>query len=725
MNPSITRIADQIWAFPCPNGSSVPDVIGDPDLEIRIHAENYQQAYLGYLAVHKVGIEALREQGGKVRLAGLDSHQWKIDLQPHESPFRDKLGDLWPMLFRLKPRHYLCFDVKQERCSSAFKLGLSGPSKRVQLELDRAELPTPLERVSHPAPSEALIERINAAAFSDPFTVLATEAFQKWEEEFTTHKDFSPSCQIVLHDGQYHLEPLGKQHLSRQQRAINRATVQAYTRFLQSEYGAELLPAIEHRYGFNLRDMFLKGEPLTPELVSRMNLGLNNIEMQEIEQFFGLLHQCHHLVAAEDWESRSLLDLFAYYNEKTEPGAELSIRQMRGLKRILAELYGPEEVNAKHFLLFLKEYFEDCSCAQSCDLDMHHFDKLVRCIWTAPEDWDRIFTGRKIVHRAIMGFYTVADKKSFKPWLDQQELLQRLPTCRQQEDWENFYEVLTHIVCKKHMVRRHPEDIWRVGALVPAPDDYDGHQRWYIVTSCMDDHDGDFNYTLEPATEVFELPAIKLYRSTASSRYAMNNWSSVEGDLHPTGAPGALNRWKGDAYELPFIKERTIPLWTGYLLKGQAHAKYARRLRTPPVDASFMDRFYHLQESCKALRHAMECYQLSVSELCAVQIRILEVKTEVREEEKERYPILEAERKRNLATWKRISAYFQEHKRALPAVPEDMTERNYAVMERLAKDYRRRIPEYETLLMWHAQTERELPEHKIPTDIVWAGNSLG
>ena len=164
----------------------------------------------------------------------------------------------------------------------------------------------------------------------------------------------------------------------------------------------------------------------------------------------------------------------------------------------------------------------------------------------------------------IQSSYTTADLDEFKPWVDQQELTQTGLSLSKASSWESYLEILSHVVAKKHLARQHPQDKYRVGALIPAPPAAKGGTvRWYKVTGFSTNRHI-HGYTLEGAYKDSSLPAIKLYRSTASSPAALNSSGSLETDFSHINSPGYTGVRMLDDYDGEFFNKRSIPLWVGY-----------------------------------------------------------------------------------------------------------------------------------------------------------------
>ncbi len=176
---------------------------------------------------------------------------------------------------------------------------------------------------------------------------------------------------------------------------------------------------------------------------------------------------------------------------------------------------------------------------------------------------EEAYTGRKIV-LPIASNYTVAGLTKYKPWIDQQELLQifsQLPRCK---SWESYQEFLSHVVVKKHLLRIF-ETGPRLGALIPAPPlEKDRQPRYYTVVGCIT-NGGTLSYILESPVKDPTLPTIKLYRSTTLDSYALQWSDTIMNDFNHLHSPGYLGMHYLDPYEREFIKAHTLPLWSAYV----------------------------------------------------------------------------------------------------------------------------------------------------------------
>lgn len=381
----------------------------------------------------------------------------------------------------------------------------------------------------------------NPAAFMDCYTEMAAEAFQKYEPEFAAH-DIKGKMWQTDHCKYKIIENQGKlQLVPKEAPGKDRETLQNYINFMCKEYGLDKI-----NYIINLYDIDLKG-PLTPEVIYRINIGVGNLEKQDLDAFAAKMVKLTNLEKLSDKDLSSIF----------------TTHELRNIARLI----GTEGfITSKKLREWIVEY-------QNKSPGERQKGALQILSFTTEEKANQ-YTGREILY-PIMSKYTIADKKHYKPWIDQQELLQvfgDLENSVTKEgviNWDCYCELLTHVVCKKHLARKHPKDIYRVGALIPAPKDAEGNQRWYVVSSCVSNGKGIHSYTLEPLdSSDSTLPAIKLYRSTSHSACAFDNHATVRNDINPINSPGYEGAEYSRGYEEEFFKSRSIPLWVGYYLQA-------------------------------------------------------------------------------------------------------------------------------------------------------------
>ncbi len=437
-----------------------------------------------------------------------------------------------------------------------FKLTKS-PSRvdyKISTAMLRSEwLFTPTLLVDLPASPPLQIDGIKekiaiAKAYFDPFTKLATTLFQDYEPFHSwkdikehQHRDASRYFMCIEDDGLV-AKLIKDKDVSKE---VIRLALVAYRDFIHKQFGTSVITTIQTQYGFDLDDMIAQNQPLTPEIVYRVNVGTTHVEAADVEKLACDLKQKKPLGLRFEERVKSL-----------------------GLVTDAIDLQNPE-----------------------------HFSKLAEVFQLTEAESDKIFTGRKL-HGKITSWYTHGDEELFKPWVDQQELFQ---TCQKipNRSWDCFYEDLAMILCKKHLHQTtlDPEMPYRVGALIPAPREVGQLQSYYKVTSWIHNSRGIFSYTLEPACSGSTLPVIKLYRSTAASAYTFDGASSITNDFNPLNSPGYEGSRFLEEHERYFFDKRTIPLWVGY-----------HHLATKKLDCTsgLKEAYALLEASNRALIHEVE-----------------------------------------------------------------------------------------------------------------------
>lgn len=578
---NLYRLDDNTWAFylkrseiqsKSHSNSALQVSHSKPNLlnriEIRVHADNYQIATVACNIIKDIGAREIESLGKSVIFDlgedGIYAGRWKITvIKPEETLwylFKQKI----PFTKMIQENNMIPINIEkvsQNWFSSFFQQDLTqsrNVSEHFHAIINKQSFPPKIAAFD---PKQPLVERLKELPFKDPFTLVATDAFQRWESKYTHQVSIHSDYRLVLRNNSIILKPNNPKHFVLEDIRANKETLLAYKNYLLKEYGEEKLKYIQYEYQFDLDNMIAKDEALTPEIVYRVNMGANNIDTQELSSTFDKLKKLY----LEITSLSPHLSLTNYFEKLIQDfKTPYTIRELRALYR---KASGD---SLEHLQKVLETILTKNPPEKPSLLSAKNFNNLVDILAFNEEERQCAFTGREIKHKAIMGYYTLAEKKHFKPWLDLQELLQVFPHLEKKENWENYYEMLSHVAVKKHLIHQHPTDKWRVGALIPAPLSAKGEKRWYRISSCTDDNYGDFNYTLIPACKNYEkMPSIKLYRSTASDPYNMNGWDSIAADLKIAGAPGAGNRNLADTYENPFFFERTIPIWVGYLITNQ------------------------------------------------------------------------------------------------------------------------------------------------------------
>lgn len=596
--------------------------------------------------------------------------QWRIKIITDRSTFSKRVWQSIPFTRVIEDNTYIRYQI--DRITPEFL-------KRLYYVFDHTiNINKPVKQISSKylcIPSSfvhksklSFLEALNITPFEDAFSQIATEAIQRWEKSIYPKFKSTGQYRIVLRNNLLEIERYISSVQSLLEAEENRSTIRSYKKFLIKEYGKELIDYIDFQYSININDLIRKGLPLFPETVYRFNIGVNNIEIQHINSIYNSL-----IALRED--IRQLpepipLANYIHATRQTKSSIFLPKREWRALCKLITTTYNlssNQDILSNYIADFLDNLFNSNFTLPCKELPADIFNTIVSLSEVQNASAEKLYTGKKIIHRAIMGYYLHDDQNSYLPWVDQQELLQTFPSLRKPNDWKNYYELLSHIVAKKHLVRKHPVDKWRVGALIPAPNTENGQKRWYRIDSCLDDGHGDFNYTLVPACLNYcDLPTIKLYRSTASSPYAMSGSKSIDADLQLARAPGAGTRSEADELELPFFINRTIPMWVAYYLK-------AKDLQNKIPDI----------EDTEEIQTAITT-QIAYDYGRAINLMLEEV-----------------------------------HNATITTI--NLSEISQYNLSQL----RQKISLYESILYCEASNRRELPEYKIATDIAFVGHSLG
>lgn len=395
---------------------------------------------------------------------------------------------------------------------------------------------------------------------SSPFTALASLAFQKYESEFIGSDNFYPKdcrCALLWRDDELILAE--QKALGYLDDELNKATVAKFKELAIAEFGKEKFAYICHQFHLNFDEMIADGSPLTPEHVYRVNLGLHNMELDDLARFFEHMPKLNDSLLQSSEYDKEPLQLFLKREYQS-----LTAGEMRGLLAAVAEACqhaSPTVEDLKQWLIPFQTY------GSIKELPSQHINALMQVLAVPESEQERIFSGKEI-SEYIRGGYATAGLTQFKPWIDQQELLQTFPAMQKCQDWKEYYEILSLVVCKKHLFREHPTKGICVGAIIPAPLDENGQPRWYEVSQVFYNGYGKLCYTLTPLGQDASLPTIKLYRSTASDPYAVFGGKTVRADANLLNLGGYEGKDRTQ-YEDELMNQQTIPLWVAYNYQAQ------------------------------------------------------------------------------------------------------------------------------------------------------------
>lgn len=474
----------------------------------------------------------------------------------------------------------VCISQAPHSSGSTVNIGIKFLSKKLKASAIQAQISQ-----NYTPQKELHVEDLKKNAYEDPFTKLASEAFQKFERDYAAHDTERTSDTVIVYaKGKLLLLDRAKlpEFLKKYPEASKQA-LDSYWSFAEKEWGEEKVQYIRHLY--RLGDV----SELTPEVVYRMNIGSSNFEIQDLKELFMNLQ-----IATGEINPES--DLKSTLADWVNHGL-LSRREAKGLLELMEKQWGEGDCKVRHLLHWLKSL--DIEKPENIDpISLSHLSSLY--LPGSQEEVNAMHTGRRIPGPAISG-YSTADYKVYKPWIDQQSLAIAVEEFSyfldsnenfDRETAENYYyEWLSHTICKYHLEREHPREGFRVGAIIPALPSEDGIPQFYVVERMIMSGTGLYSYQLKPMGKNSELPAIFLARSTASAAYARAGARSIRNDLDPLNSPGYEGRILRKSYDQEFFKQHSIPVWVGYTLQAE---KLLKEKKT--------------QEAAKALTLAISSY---------------------------------------------------------------------------------------------------------------------
>lgn len=398
----------------------------------------------------------------------------------------------------------------------------------------------------------AVFERGSSQAFQDGFTLAATTYFQSRknpESKIPTQWHYlTPQSRIVAQRKQVALTRYG---LSRLQQVFcrffqpkvyqewvtqNRESVTSYQQFLIAECGREKMKRIEQSFGFSLEKMKEEGEPLLPIYIYYFNIGMNDIEMTDVEAFAKKMHKA----------LNTPLDPQIFTRRELRGIGDLNTleRRFKGLKETADLRVVSPEV----------------------------FSRCVDAVMTSEADWERVYTGRKFT-RTLKGSTTrdIDDRSKIRPWVDLQEIAQTHFEMRHISKSDPraekiFSEYLSKFSVKKRLMRSTMSGKWRVGALIPSPfKDEQGNTIWYQVVQGVDSGKGKLWYTFKPAHPKHEADyaTYRVLRDTSRQGNCQRAKPTISRDLakeagYKYNASTALE-------DQAFYERYTLPIWMGHL----------------------------------------------------------------------------------------------------------------------------------------------------------------
>lgn len=398
--------------------------------------------------------------------------------------------------------------------------------------------------------------------FADPFSRLATRAFQNYHLDFAQNvKDksrYAIGMKLPEDGARFGIDYIlidqsDKENIDS---LPNVNTIANYYQMLVKTWGKEKIDTLQLRYGINFVEMMNNNAPLSVDIVYQMNIGLSLRDAKDVNFELTQLKKIYHALASDTPREKNLL--------KALDAVDVPTATVKGLATYLKGQNIQDVPSAKLWL----ETSALLQAENSNTLGVDDFALLMEIFSLTPTEQEKAYTGRQI-GEFIDSAYTIASKENFKPWVDDQEFTETNTRLLDNSSWDYFAQQLTYIICKKHLLRRDLQNEYTVGALIAAPR-ADGAQEWFQVTSCINSGTGNLSYTLEPAAANSDLPFIKLFRSTASNAYAFDGKASFNSDVNPLNSPGYEGQILVEEFEEPAFFERTIPLWVGYLEQAKS-----------------------------------------------------------------------------------------------------------------------------------------------------------
>lgn len=248
------------------------------------------------------------------------------------------------------------------------------------------------------------------------------------------------------------------------------------------------------------------------------------------------------------------------------------------------------------------------------ELTENELNTLIESTSPSDEALERAYTGKKIT-TVIQSAYTLAELKTYKPWIDQQELTQTCAEIKKGMSFNAYFELLSHIIVKKHLAREYPKGSIRLGALIPAPPLLPGGEvRWYYVAECTTNK-YIYSYTLQPVLKTSTLPVIKLYRNTAISPYALYSKASIVNSFSHLNPPGYMGISMLDGSDGELAKKHSIPLWYGYALAARQQKDEKKALESLKKALQCYEKAQLSEETHENMRGILRAHDVILNEL--------------------------------------------------------------------------------------------------------------
>lgn len=499
---------------------------------------------------------------------------WELYTVQPEGTMTSLLSAFYARAQRVISDPFTITDYVQNDALGQWTVKLSFEDGRVQeLHIPYQDLQDEIDLSTNRQVQRAFTEStgVDVPTFKDGYTRAATHFFttNQIKESKLLGSWNSPRPRLVVSKGMIHLTKgfskieaifrrIFQPKMMAEWEEQNREAIDAYVSFLERDVGRVKLSEIQKIYGFDFAKMREKGLPLEPKHIYFCNIGMNNIEMNDVTRLGSRVS----LFLASKRYSDQLLPLLRGGDHPFTMREARAILEKLGKEATVADLH--VALGGVQGQPFPSEFFTEKT-----------FGKLVSLLETPAKDWEALYTGRKF-KKPIKGAYNkeVTDRKTFRPWVDQQELLQVFQEMKDPFPGKDvdpkkidhyFYEALAKVVVKKHLMRSLGPDHWKVGALIPSPYKNDqGETIYYRVDQGVDSGHGKMWYVFRPACEDYDskYPVIRVPRDTTPDRYALRGGPTLTRDLGKhAGAQFSSTTLKEDR---ALFREFTLPVWMGH-----------------------------------------------------------------------------------------------------------------------------------------------------------------
>ncbi len=586
--------------------------------------------------------------------------RWSVKVDNQKS-WWSSIAYYIPLLKTVESHEEVKLVVTQNQASSSYLSAFSSPPKNAISDNEFRDICISPRKIDTQGPA---IQRIYSKPFEDAFTNLSTECLQKLEPVWVHGVENKGKYRLIALDNSISIEELHENNIGYTEEEFkqgNRRTVSMFKEYLIREFGIRVVDYFQYAYQISFDSMIKAGSPLLPDHVFKSNIGVLNVEMQDIDFLYKKLKDLKmELSSSKKMPYEPITNLFKNESKIGSSDDQFSIRELRGLIRGVQAHLNIETVptleETEKYLIQLLENEPDTASS----LSVEAFNAINAMIRPTHDEIKKAFTGREIIDRAIMGFHTMGDKDIADPCRDMFEWLHTYKEIQSTESLKVCIERYAHILAKKSPYRirlapkpsdavpsdnspssssssapeigeliscdvssannETPKVLWYTGLLVPGPKKKDGTEIWYRVDAFIDDNEGNVNYVLLPACDNYlddnnqPYPMIKLYRSTASNKNALSWYDSIQADLNPD-SPGSLNPEAAYEYEKLYFDERTIPVWVGYLISAQRHKSALKQAESSNLDHVLLEtiKTKYQKDYKLALDYYIEQLQLNAS----------------------------------------------------------------------------------------------------------------